>query len=114
MPPLLLKLIFDRLDKGPAPFFLKPLIRKIADTAKSSFIEPQIKLHLDYLEAEMSKSAWFAGPELSIADIQMSFPLEAAPLRAAASTPRGRISRASRDDPRPPGLSARAQDGRPL
>lgn len=93
MPPLLLKLIFDRLDKGPAPFFLKPLIRKIADTAKSSFIEPQIKLHLDYLEAEMSKSAWFAGPELSIADIQMSFPLEAAASRGGLDASRPHLAR---------------------
>src|SRR5579859_1860604 len=81
MPPLLLKLIFDRMEQGPAPFFIKPVVRMIARQVKGSFIEPQLKLHLDYMEAELAKGAWFAGPDFSIADIQMSFPLEAAASR---------------------------------
>jgi glutathione S-transferase len=82
MPPLLLKLIFDRMPEGPIPFFLKPIVRMIAGKAKSSFIHPQLALHLDYMEGELAKSAWFAGADFSIADIQMSFPLEAAASRA--------------------------------
>src|SRR5699024_433769 len=30
MPPLLLSLVFDRLPKGPMPFFLRPLVRMIS------------------------------------------------------------------------------------
>jgi glutathione S-transferase len=82
MPPLLLKLVFDRVESAPVPFFIKPIARAIAGRAKSSFIEPQIKLHLDYMEAELAKSTWFAGNDLTAADIQMSFPLEAAAARA--------------------------------
>ena len=81
MPPLLLKLVFDRVEGAPMPFFVRPIARAIAAKAKSSFIEPQIKLHLDYIEAELGKSTWFAGNELTGADIQMSFPLEAAAAR---------------------------------
>ena len=49
MPPLLLKLVFDRIEKGPMPFFARPIARAIAGRVKSTFIEPQIARHLDYL-----------------------------------------------------------------
>ena len=55
MPPLLLKLVFDRLERGPAPFFLKPLLRAISGKVKGAFIEPQLTLHLDYMESELAK-----------------------------------------------------------
>jgi len=81
MPPLLLKLVFDRVETAPMPFFIKPVARAIAGRAKSSFIEPQIRLHLDFIESELGKSNWFAGNDLTAADVQMSFPLEAAAAR---------------------------------
>jgi glutathione S-transferase len=55
------------------------LLRQVAGRAKSSLIEPQIALHLDYLEGELGESEWFAGDALSAADVQM---------RAFRSTPR--------------------------
>ncbi len=91
MPPLLLKLVFDRVETAPMPFFVKPVARAIAGRAKSSFIEPQIALHLDYLEQELAKSTWFAGEEMTAADVQMSFPLEAAAARGGAMDGRPRI-----------------------
>jgi glutathione S-transferase len=81
MPPLLLKLVFDRVETAPMPFFVRPVARTIAGRAKGSFIEPQIKLHLDFMEAELGKSTWFAGNEFTAADVQVSFPLEAAEAR---------------------------------
>jgi glutathione S-transferase len=91
MPPLLMKLVFDRVEKSPAPFFVKPLVRQIAQRVKRTFIEPQIALHLDYLEGELAKSAWFAGEEFSAADVQMSFPLEAAAARGGLDARRPRL-----------------------
>ncbi len=81
MPPLLLKLVFDRIETAPMPFFVRPIARAIAGRTKSSFIEPQITQHLNYLETELGKSTWFAGKKFTAADIQMSFPLEAAAAR---------------------------------
>ena len=49
MPPLLMKLIFDRIERAPMPFFAKPVARAIARKTKSSFIEPNIDRHLDYM-----------------------------------------------------------------
>src|SRR2546426_6676482 len=40
MPPLLMKLVFDRIEKGPMPLLARPVGRAIARRAKSSFIEP--------------------------------------------------------------------------
>lgn len=82
MPPLLLSLVFSKLKQAPMPFFVKPVARGIADKAMSSFVGPQVKLHLDYMEGELGKSPWFAGKDFSAADIQMSFPVEAAAARA--------------------------------
>jgi glutathione S-transferase len=91
MPPLLLKLVFDRVENGPMPFFIKPVAKAIARQVKQSFISPQINLHLDYLEAQLANSDWFVGNEFSAADIQLSFPLEAAAMRGGLDASRPRL-----------------------
>ena len=91
MPPLLLKLVFDRIGSAPVPFFVKPIVRTIVDKAMKGFISPQLKTHLDYMEAELGKSEWFAGTEFTAADIQMSFPIEAAASRAGLDATRPRL-----------------------
>ena len=80
MTPLLLKLLFTLMPKR-APALLRPLVRKVSNTALSTLVNPQIKQHMAYWESELGKSEWFAGHEFSGADIQMSFPLEAAAAR---------------------------------
>lgn len=64
MPPLLIKLVLSRI----------PIMGKVA----MKRIQPMIDVHLDYVEAELSRRPWFAGDDLSAADVMMSFPLEAA------------------------------------
>jgi glutathione S-transferase len=91
MPPLLLKLIFDRIESGPMPFFVRPIARKISGTAKNLMILPNLKRLLDFMEAELGRSAWFAGPNFSAADIQMSFPVEAASVRGGLDESRPKL-----------------------
>jgi glutathione S-transferase len=91
MPPLLMKLVFDRIERGPMPFFIKPIAGAIARKAKTSFIQPQINNHLDYLESEIARDGWFAGREFTAADVQMSFPLEAAASRGGLNQSRPRL-----------------------
>jgi glutathione S-transferase len=90
MPPLLMKLVFDKVESSPAPFFVKPIKRAIVQKVMSAFVQPNIDRHLAYLEAELATREWFAGHEFSAADIQLSFPLEAAAARGGlgASHPR--------------------------
>lgn len=78
MMPLLLTLIFSEIPKAPMPFFVRPIVRQIADKVKAQFVKPQLTLHFDYIESELGKTEWFAGPEFTAADVQMSFPVEAA------------------------------------
>ena len=92
MPPLLLKLVFDRIETGPMPLLARPVARAIARRVKSTYVEPQIATHLDYLEGELAQSDWFAGPKFSAADIQMSFPLEAAAARGGLDASRPKLA----------------------
>jgi glutathione S-transferase len=83
MTPLLLKLIFSRLPRGPMPFVIRPVVKAVASRVQQTYIDPQLKTHTSYWENELGKSRWFAGDEFTAADIQMSFPLEGAAARAA-------------------------------
>jgi glutathione S-transferase len=81
MTPLLLKLLFGTMMPSGAPSLLKPVVKGVAKPVLERFIDPQLKQHADFWEAELSKTGWFAGPEFTAADIQMSFPVEAAASR---------------------------------
>ena len=81
MPILLLRLVFNKVKDSPMPFFVKPVARGIVKSVEAAFIRPQSDLHFGFIEAELGKSTWLAGDALTAADIQMSFPLEAAASR---------------------------------
>jgi glutathione S-transferase len=91
MPPLLLKLIFDRVATTPMPWPFSTMARRIAGSVQGAFIGPQLKRHLDFMEAEVAGRTWFAGDEFTAADVQMSFPLEAARARAGLDASRPRL-----------------------
>ena len=91
MPPLLLKLIFDRIPKSPMPFFVKPIAKGISAKVLALMVEPNLKRQLDFMEAELGRSEWFAGGDFSAADIQMSFPVEAAAQRAGLDASRPKL-----------------------
>jgi glutathione S-transferase len=81
MPLLFMKLVFGRIP-GRLPFFMRPVGHAISKGANKTLLDPQIGNHFMFLETELAKRPWFAGPEFTAADIQMSFPLEAAAARA--------------------------------
>lgn len=74
MPPLLMKLILNRLGWLGRP--------------ARGFVDRQLTLHLDYLEAELGAAPWFLGETFSAADIMLSFPLEIAVKRAGLDASR--------------------------
>jgi glutathione S-transferase len=78
MPPLLVKLVLGRV----------PLFGRVAQKK----FQPMIDVHLDYVEAELAGRPWFAGESFTAADVMMSFPLEAAVSRAAATQGRPQIA----------------------
>lgn len=64
MPQLLLKMYTSRIGEAAA---------KVAER-----IDSQVRLHLDFIEGELGAAPYLAGNEFTVADIQMSFPLEVA------------------------------------
>jgi glutathione S-transferase len=91
MPPLLLRLVFNRVANNPAPWPISAIARRIASTVDKSFIEPNLTRHLNFMEAELSAQTWFAGEEFTAADVQMSFPLEAAASRGGLNSSRPKL-----------------------
>jgi glutathione S-transferase len=86
MPLLVMKLVFESVP-GQVPGLIRPIARLISGGVVKSYIAPQLKTHIAFWDAELEKSAYFAGDGLTGADIMMSFPLEAASARAGL-TPR--------------------------
>ncbi|NHO32186.1 glutathione S-transferase [Acetobacter fallax] len=91
MPPIVLKLIFGMLPSR-VPFFLRPFAALISKGVETSLINPELKRHVDYWEQSLDSTGWFAAPEFTAADIQMSFPLEAMSARSKSMQSQPNIS----------------------
>jgi glutathione S-transferase len=87
-----MKLIFGTvIPKAPMPFFAKPIARAISAKLMALMVDPNLKRQLDFMEAELGRSEWFAGNDFSVADVQMSFPVEAAAQRAGLDASRPKL-----------------------
>jgi len=75
---LVMKLVFVTIPKQPMPFFVRPIARKLCAQVQAKLIDPNIETALTFIEDHLGRHAWFAGEQLSIADFQMSFAVEAA------------------------------------
>ena len=85
MPPLVMKLVFTRIEHAPMPFFARPIARGIAQKVRRGMIDPNLERIVKHMEEELGRSEWFAGKDFTAADVQMSFPVEAAAARAGAA-----------------------------
>lgn len=74
MPLLLMKLVFASLGKPPVPFGMRTLGNALGKGVQKAWLNRQVDTHARFIEAHLSRQRWFAGAELSMADIQMSFP----------------------------------------
>jgi glutathione S-transferase len=83
MPPLVMKLVFMTIPTQPMPFFVRPIARQLCQRVQQTFIDPNLLNHLQFMEAHLSRHAWFAGDAMTLADIQMSFPVLASLSRQA-------------------------------
>ncbi len=81
MPPLLLRLVFEIVKSSPMPFFVKPIARAIAGQVTKNFIGPNIQRTMAFINDQLDGKQWLVGDTLSLADFQMSFPLEASVAR---------------------------------
>ncbi len=86
MSPLLMKLVFETV-KVQAPWVVKPIAKAIANQVLRTFVQPQLDVHFGWVERELEGRSWFAGEELTAADIQMSYPLEQLASRTGIRSP---------------------------
>ena len=83
MPPLVMTLVFGALPSR-VPFFIRPVAKLISDNVQKGFLRPNIDAQLALMEAELARSAWFAGDDFTAADVMMSFPVEAGATRGGS------------------------------
>ena len=81
MPPMVMNLVLNKMKTSPMPFFIKPIAKMLADKIVENFSGPNVKRSLDFIENHLGSNTWFCGEQLTGADIQMSFPLEASVAR---------------------------------
>ncbi len=86
MPPLLIKLISSKIRSAKVPFFAKPITAKVADNLSASLVTGALIKHTAFLESELAQRQWMCGDHMTIADVQMSYPLEALASRSDAGT----------------------------
>ncbi|POU70764.1 glutathione S-transferase [Leclercia sp. LSNIH6] len=75
MPLLLMKLVFASLGKPPVPFGLRTLGKVLGQGVEKAYLNRQLETHARFLDSSLEKHRWFAGDHLSMADVQMSFPV---------------------------------------
>ena len=77
MPLLLMKLVFNSLGKPPVPFGIRTLGKALGQGVQKAYLNRQLETHARFIESHLAENSWFAGDSLSMADIQMSFPVMA-------------------------------------
>ncbi|MGK2926755.1 MAG: glutathione S-transferase family protein [Lysobacterales bacterium] len=82
MPLMILSLIMRRIAAAPMPFFVKPIARSIVTKVRSGYLDPNLERNLAFMESSLAVADWFCGERMTAADIQMSFAVEAAAVRA--------------------------------
>ena len=82
MPLLVMSLIFNKIKTAPMPFFIRPIAKGIADKVMQSYVGPNLANNLRVIEEHLGRHTWFTGEQMTGADFQMIFPLEAALNRA--------------------------------
>jgi glutathione S-transferase len=88
---LVMKLVFVTLPTRPMPFFAKPIARGICSKVQAQLVDPNLQAATAFLEDHLSKHRWFAGENLTMADFQMSFAVEALLSRASGTSAHPRL-----------------------
>jgi len=79
---MLLSLIISRIESARMPFFAKPIAKGIAAKVRNGYLDANVQRNLDFMESSLNNSLWFCGDELTAADIQMGYAVDAAEVRA--------------------------------
>ena len=92
MPLMIISLILGRIETAPMPFFIKPVAKGIVAKVRDGYLNQNVKRNLDFMEHTLGTTTWFCGENMSAADIQMSFAVEAAEARTNLSSEYPKLS----------------------
>jgi glutathione S-transferase len=91
MPPLLVRLITEQLGSSKVPLLIRPVGKVVAAQLDAAYTSGELSRLVRFLEVELRARSFLAGDELSAADIQMSYPVEA--LLSRGGLPASRLAR---------------------
>lgn len=83
-PMLMFKLMVGRIAVN-SPLLLRPILGPVAKKMTQMALTPRIKSILTLIERDLANSPWFAGDEMTAADIVMGYCMEVAEVRVAMS-----------------------------
>ncbi len=75
---MVMKLVFTTIPTQPMPFFIRPVARALCKQVQAKLVDPNVNTALAFMDQHLAKNQWFAGEQISLADFQMSFAVEAA------------------------------------
>ncbi|KAJ7496780.1 glutathione S-transferase-like protein [Mycena latifolia] len=76
---LIVSLVANNIKSAPVPFFIRPVTSQISGKIKAGYLEPNFVTHFAFLEEQLTSAPsggpYLCGPNLTGADIMMSFPV---------------------------------------
>ncbi|WP_334134065.1 glutathione S-transferase family protein [Tepidimonas sp.] len=85
---VVMQLVFVSIPRQRMPFFARPIARAISQQVMQRFIQPNIDGALNWIERTLADGRpWLTGAQLALADIQMSFAIEAVFALGGAALP---------------------------
>lgn len=77
LPPLVTTMVLNKGREKASPFFIKFVVSKFVDAVINAYFGKAMARNIDFVEKHLHKRSWLVGDNITVADIQMSFPLEA-------------------------------------
>ena len=77
LPPLVASMVLNKGKEKASPFFVKFIVKKFVEAVINAYFGMAVKRNMEFLENHLQNRQWLVGESISVADIQMSFALEA-------------------------------------
>lgn len=77
LPPLVTSMVLNKGKEKASPFFIKFVVAKFVDAVMNAYFGMAIKRNTEFLEKYLEGKEWLVGDSPTVADVQMSFPIEA-------------------------------------
>jgi glutathione S-transferase len=77
MPPLVTSMVLNKGIEKASPFFIKFVVKKFVEAVINAYFGKAVARNMSFVEDHLEGKQWLVGNNITVADIQMSFGLEA-------------------------------------